>query len=165
MKYIAKIENQEFTVEIIDEKHAVVNGEVREINFESIRGHSTFSLLVDGKSYEANIYQENGEWEVLMRGRRYSVQVDDERERQLRAAAGASRPPKGDFYLKSPMPGLVVQIPVQEGQEIEEGDVLLILESMKMQNELKSPRAGVVSRILVTPNENVERKQTLLSVK
>ncbi|MEA2007674.1 MAG: acetyl-CoA carboxylase biotin carboxyl carrier protein subunit [Chloroflexota bacterium] len=164
MKYIATINNQEHTVEIIDESHAAVNGKVHEINFEPVRGHLIFSLLVDGKSYEANIYQENGGWEVLMRGRHYSVQVDDERERQLKAAAGASRLPKGAFHLKSPMPGLVVQIPVKEGQEVEKGDVLLILESMKMQNELKSPRAGVISRILVTLSENVERKQTLLSV-
>jgi len=62
------------------------------------------------------------------------------------------------------MPGLVVSIPVQEGQAIEKDDVLLVLESMKMQNELKSPRAGVVTRIRVEAGDSVEQKQTLLSV-
>jgi biotin carboxyl carrier protein len=70
----------------------------------------------------------------------------------------------GEFLLKSPMPGLVVAIPVEEGQEVKKGQVLLILESMKMQNELKAPRDGVVHRIKVKTGETVEQRQTLLSV-
>jgi biotin carboxyl carrier protein len=62
------------------------------------------------------------------------------------------------------MPGLVIAIPVVEGQEVKKGQVLLILESMKMQNELKSPRDGKISRIRVKPGESVEQKQALLSV-
>ena len=62
------------------------------------------------------------------------------------------------------MPGLVVAIPVEEGQEIKKGQVILILESMKMQNELKSPRDGTIGRIRVRPGESVEQRQTLLSV-
>ncbi len=164
MNYIANIDDQEFAIEIISESRVTINGEAHEINFEAIGGALTYSLLVDGKSYEANIYQENGGWEVLMRGVRYSVLVDDERERLLRAAAGASPTQQGPYHLQAPMPGLVVEIPVHEGQEVEEGDVLLILESMKMQNELKSPRAGVVSQVLVAQKENVEQRQRLLSV-
>ena len=66
--------------------------------------------------------------------------------------------------MKAPMPGLVIAVPVDEGQEIKKGQVLLILESMKMQNELKSPRDGKVSRIKVKPGASVEQKQALLSV-
>ena len=61
------------------------------------------------------------------------------------------------------MPGLVVAIPVEEGQEVKKGQVLVILESMKMQNELKAPRDGVVERIKVRAGESVEQKQTILS--
>ena len=70
----------------------------------------------------------------------------------------------GEYHLKAPMPGMVVSIPVEEGQEIEQGQVLVLLESMKMQNELKSPRDGSVGRIRVKPGESVEQRQTLLSV-
>ncbi|MBT7069594.1 MAG: acetyl-CoA carboxylase biotin carboxyl carrier protein subunit, partial [Anaerolineae bacterium] len=77
---------------------------------------------------------------------------------------GSGPAQSGEYYLKAPMPGLVIDIPVTDGQEIAEGDVLLILESMKMQNELKAPRAGVISRIKVAVGESVERRQTLLSV-
>ena len=62
------------------------------------------------------------------------------------------------------MPGLVVAIPVEEGQPVQKGQVILILESMKMQNELKSPRDGTMGRVRVKTGETVEQKQTLLSV-
>jgi biotin carboxyl carrier protein len=62
------------------------------------------------------------------------------------------------------MPGLVVSIPVAEGDVVEKGQVILILESMKMQNELKSPKEGTISRIRVKPGETVEQRQALLSV-
>jgi biotin carboxyl carrier protein len=90
--------------------------------------------------------------------------VEDEREKRLRAAAGGGVAESGEFHLKAPMPGLVVTIPVEEGQQVKKGQVLLILESMKMQNELKSPRDGTVNRIKVKAGESVEQKQPLLSV-
>jgi biotin carboxyl carrier protein len=62
------------------------------------------------------------------------------------------------------MPGLVVTIPVTEGQFVNRGQVILILESMKMQNELKAPRDGTIGRLRVRPGETVEQKQTLLSL-
>jgi biotin carboxyl carrier protein len=62
------------------------------------------------------------------------------------------------------MPGLVVAVSVSEGQQVEKGQVLVILESMKMQNELKSPHAGKVERIKVNAGETVEQRQLLLSV-
>ncbi|MDD2923134.1 MAG: acetyl-CoA carboxylase biotin carboxyl carrier protein subunit, partial [Anaerolineales bacterium] len=61
-------------------------------------------------------------------------------------------------------PGLIVAVPVEEGHEVKKGQVLLILESMKMQNELKAPRDGVMGRIRVKAGESVEQKQTLLSM-
>jgi biotin carboxyl carrier protein len=99
-----------------------------------------------------------------LRGTLYELQVEDERERRLRASMGAGPVEYGEFHLRSPMPGLVVAIPVEEGQAVHKGDVLVILESMKMQNELKSPRDGKVSRVRIQPGDNVEQKETLLSV-
>ena len=83
---------------------------------------------------------------------------------RLRAAAGGRVAETGEYHLRAPMPGLVVAIPVAEGQAVKKGEVILILESMKMQNELKSPRDGTIGRIRVRPGESVEQKQTLLSV-
>jgi len=164
MKYITTVEDEQYLVEIIDEKHVSVDGKIYNVDFESVSGQPVFSLIVDGKSHEAYVQEGDENWQVLMRGRLYPVKVEDEREKRLRAAAGGGVAETGEFHLKAPMPGLVIAIPVVEGQEVKKGQVLLILESMKMQNELKSPRDGKISRIKVKPGESVEQKQALLSV-
>lgn len=161
-KYFAEIEGVEYQIEILSDKRVVINGEPYEFDFQGLRQHLSYSLLLEGKSFEINIYQENGVWEVLLRGNQYSVQVEDERERRLRMATGQVSKQEGKIILQAPMPGLVIEIPVKEGQKVDEGDVLLVLESMKMQNELTAPQAGRITRIQAKVNAHVERKQVLL---
>ncbi len=164
MKYIATIDDKDYVVEIGDDKNISLNGQTCEIDFASVSDQPIFSLLINGKSYEAFVYPQDDEWQVLLLGRLYSVRVEDEREKRLRAAAGGKAVERSEFHLKAPMPGLVVAVPVQEGQQVGKGDVLVILESMKMQNELKSPRDGVVARLRISVGDSVEQSQTLLSV-
>ncbi len=164
MRYITTVEGRQFLVEIMDEKHVSVDGKVYEVDFESVSDQPVYSLIVDGKSHEAYAAQGEDNWQVLLRGRLYPVMVEDEREKRLRSAVGGGVAESGEFLLRAPMPGLVVAIPIEEGQAIKKGQVLLILESMKMQNELKSPRDGMVGRVRVKAGETVEQKQTLLSV-
>jgi biotin carboxyl carrier protein len=163
MKYITTIDGKEFSVEILDDKHVRINDQVIEVDFESVSGQPVYSLIIGGKSYEAYIYPDEKDWQVLLRGRLFHAVVEDEREKRLRAA-GSKVAEGGEFHLKAPMPGLVVAIPVEEGQAVKQGQVLLILESMKMQNELKAPRDGTVARVRVKAGETVEQKQNLLNV-
>ena len=164
MKYIATTNEEEFEIEIIDEENLKIKGTPRQVDFEAISGQPVFSLILDGKSYEAFVYQEDNEWKVLLRGNLYTVLVEDEREKRLRAASGSSIAQASEFHLKAPMPGIIVSIPVELNQDVKAGDTLLILESMKMQNELKSPRDGKVTQILVQAGNSVEKKQTLMSI-
>lgn len=164
MKYITTIDNKEFEIEIVDERHIRIGERLLEVNFESVSGQPVFSLILDGKSYESFVYQGEEDWEVLIRGRQYQVKIEDEREKRLKAAAGGGVIEGGEFLLKAPMPGLVVSILIEEGQEVKKGQVMLILESMKMQNELKAPRDGILGRVRVKAGESVEQRQTLLSV-
>ena len=164
MKYVATIEEREYLIEIIDERHIRVGDRLLEVDFESVGGQPVFSLIVDGKSYESFVYQGDDSWQVLLHGRLFPVLVEDEREKRLRFAAGSTIAEGAEFHLRAPMPGLIVSVNVEEGQIIEKGQVLAILESMKMQNELKAPRAGTVGRIRVKAGETVERKQSLLTV-
>ncbi|GAB4486413.1 MAG: hypothetical protein Fur0016_13890 [Anaerolineales bacterium] len=163
MKYLTTIEEKEFSVEILDEKHIRVNEKVLEVDFMAVSGQPVYSLLIGGKSYEAYVYPEEKDWQILLRGRQYQAVVEDEREKRLKRAGEISAE-SSEFHLKAPMPGLVVSIPVEEGQHVKKGQVLVILESMKMQNELKSPRDGTAHRIRIKPGESVEQRQTLLSV-
>ena len=164
MKYVTTIDGKEFAVEVIDDRHVSVNGKILDVDFESVSGQPVYSLIIDGKSYEGYVYPDEENWQVLLRGRLYQATVEDEREKRLRATAGGNVAESGEFKLKAPMPGMVVAIPVEEGQVITKGQVLVILESMKMQNELKSPSDGTVSRIRVKAGETVEMKQTLMNV-
>jgi biotin carboxyl carrier protein len=164
MKYITSINDTEFVIEIIDDHHVSVNGKTYQIDFGAVSGQPVYSVLLDGKSHEAYVRENEEFWQVLLRGRLYPAKVEDEREKRLRAAAGGGVADSGEFNLKAPMPGLVVAVPVSEGEEVKKGQVLIILESMKMQNELKSPRDGVINRVKVKAGESVEQKQALLSV-
>jgi biotin carboxyl carrier protein len=165
MKYITTVGDQEFTIEILGENQVNVNGKVYEIDYQNISGQPVYSLLVNGGSFLGHVYDgDEDALQVLLRGTLYEVFVEDEREKRLRAAAGGGAADSGEFVLKAPMPGLVVKVPVEEGAEVSQGDVLLILESMKMQNELKAPRDGTVNRVLVKAGDSVEQRQTLLSL-
>jgi biotin carboxyl carrier protein len=164
MKYVTTIGDQQYLIEILDEDHVVVDDQVFEVDFDSISDQPVHSMIVDGRSYEAYVYPSDEGWQVLLHGKLYPAVVEDEREKRLRAAAGSMVAERGEFHLRAPMPGLVVSIPVAEGQEVKPGDVLIVLESMKMQNELKSPRSGTIMRLRVKAGDSVEQHQTLLSV-
>jgi biotin carboxyl carrier protein len=164
MKYVTTIDNREYIIEILDEHHVVVDGATYRVDFESVSGQPVHSLLVNDKSYEAYVYPSDEGWQVLLHGTLYQLNVEDEREWRLRASMGGGPAEYGEFHLRSPMPGMIVAVPVEEGQEVKKGDVLVILESMKMQNELKSPRAGTISRVRVKPGDNVEQRETLVSI-
>lgn len=165
MKYITTIGDKEYTVEVLGPRQVSVNDKIYDVDFQSISGQPVFSLLVNGGSYQAAVFPgDEDALQVLMRGTLYIATVEDERERRLKSAGGSGTAASGEFVLRAPMPGLIIKIPVAENQEIKKGDVLVILESMKMQNELKSPRDGKVARIQVKTSDSVEQRQIILSV-
>jgi biotin carboxyl carrier protein len=164
MKYVTTIENREYNVDILDEHHVNVDGVMYQVDFMSVGDQPVYSLIVNGTSVEAHIYPNEDNWQILFHGTLFTASVEDEREKRLRAALAGRVAEHEDYHLKAPMPGMVISIPVQEGQVIKKGDVLVVLESMKMQNELRSPRDGKVIRVRVKAGERVEQKETLLSV-
>ncbi len=164
MQYHTTIDEQEYQIEILDDRHVRIGDVVHEMDFVSISGQPVYSLIIDGKSFEAYVYPEDEYWQVLLVGRQYCVKVVEEREARLNQSR--TNPPVSgkEYSLKAPMPGMVISIPVKEGQRVDKGDILLVLESMKMQNELRSPRAGVVTLVRAKTGETVEQKQLLLSL-
>jgi len=164
MKYITTINGHEYIVDIIDEHKVSIDGVTFQIDFIPVGDQPVYSLVVNGQSFDAHVYPNEDAWQVLFRGSLFTAYVEDEREKRLRAALAGKVAQHADFHLKAPMPGMVVSIPVQEGQVVRKGDVLVILESMKMQNELRSPRDGKVVRVRVETGDRVEQKETMLSV-
>lgn len=164
MKYYATIEGKTFEIEINQLGELCIDGECVEVDFQSIGGGSIYSLLLGNASYEALVEARDDCYEVLVQGTLYRVFVQDERMRRLARATRGFVPPSGEIAIKAPMPGLVTDVPVQEGQPVDEGSVLVVLESMKMENELKAPRAGVVSQVRVQSGQSVEQNETLMAV-
>lgn len=164
MKYITTVDDETYEIEINEAGEIRVDGERLPADFMAVAEQSVYSLLLDNHSFEAHISPGPAGLEVLLRGQRYNVEVEDERSRLLRRVGGAEAGPSGTFQLKAPMPGMVLAVPVEEGQEVAKGDDLIILESMKMQNELKSPRDGIVTRVRVQPGDSVQQNAVLIVV-
>ncbi|HEX4578021.1 MAG TPA: biotin/lipoyl-containing protein [Edaphobacter sp.] len=99
---------------------------------------------------------------VVIGGRRYGFEVDDPRSLQGRRGAGAGT--EGPRPVKAPMPGRVVRLLVEVGDEVAEGQGMVVIEAMKMQNELKSPKAGRVARIGVAVGDTVGSGDVLVVV-
>ena len=165
MKYATTLNGKTYLIEINDDRRIIVDGVEYAVDFDTVSGQPVYSLILDGHSYEAYVQETEDGWQVLLRGDLYTVNVEDEREKRLRAAAGSLMgQASGEFNLKAPMPGLIVAVPVSEGQVVKQGDILVILESMKMQNELKCPRDGTVTRVKVKEKDSVEQNQVLVTV-
>lgn len=162
MKYIAEVDDQEFASEILDEHHIRFGEEILEVDLAAVSGQPLYSLIVNGESYEGYVYPEERGWQVLLLGRAYSIIIEDEREKRLRTREAISPDLGREFILKSPMPGLAVSVPIKEDQIVKKGEILLILESMKMQNELRAPFAGNIVRLKVKAGDTVQQKQILL---
>ncbi|MBE3087595.1 MAG: biotin/lipoyl-binding protein [Chloroflexi bacterium] len=164
MKYIAEVDGLEFPVEILDEHHIRFGKEILEVDLAAVSGQPLYSLIVNGESFEGYVYPNEGGWQVLLLGRSYSVNIEDEREKRLRTSEAGLASLGREFTLKAPLPGLAVAVPVSEGQQVEKGQILVILESMKMQNELRAPYAGTVARLRIKTGESVQQKQILLNL-
>jgi len=163
VKYITTINDRKFEIEITNDGRLIVNGQPREIDFLPL-GETLYSLIMQTNSHEVVVEQREGEVEVLIGGHLFSGRVMDERAQLMASRRGGGFTETGEITIRAPMPGLVVAIPVTEGQEVAAGQTVVILESMKMQNELKSPRAGIVQRVSVEPGQSVEQKKILITI-
>ena len=164
MKYAATIGEKTYRVEVLDDRHILLDGKPFEVDFTAIDSQPVFSLLINGRSLEADAVPMEDGWKVLLHGNMFDVRVEDEQAIRARGLARSVGDAGGEFQLRSPMPGLVVGIPVAAGETVAKGAALVILESMKMQNELRSPKDGTVQEIRVEPGQTVEQNQVLVVI-
>lgn len=164
MKYEVTVGESTYTVEINEQGQVLLDGEPVEVDFNAVGESGLVSLLVDNESFEALLERGEQDWHVLLAGNLYDVSVVDERSKLLRSRATSMVPDSGEVAIRAPMPGLVVALRVELGQAVAAGDNVAILESMKMENEIKAPRAGTVERIDVAAGDSVEQGQILVVI-
>ena len=164
MKYVVLLDGQTIEVEV-DGDRVTVDGRSHSATLGLIPGTPLRQLLIDGRPLTLSVEAiGRGRWVLTPKGERWEMEVLDERTRHIRSLAGGGNQRRAAGALKAPMPGLVVRIQVEPGQEVEAGAPLVVLEAMKMENELKAPGPAVIKAIRVQQGEAVEKGQVLLEL-
>jgi biotin carboxyl carrier protein len=129
-----------------------------EVDFVEAGRHFA-SLLIDGRSYEVGVLKRDGVYAVVLSGEAVEVRLQD----ASRSATGVSRPGgDGPASVVAPMPGRIVRVLARPGQEVKAGAGLVVMEAMKMENELRAPGPGRVTAIRVEAGQAVEKGEVLL---
>ena len=165
MGYIAIINDEEVAVSVDNDGsgRTVVTVGDREVTADVYWTQSDLvSLIIDGRSYQVDIHSEKDSHNILVEGERFEFDLFDERQALLKSSAALGT--EGVQEIKASMPGRIVKLLVAEGEEVQDGDGLLVVEAMKMENEIKSPKVGVVKKIAVKEGANVEAGELLIVV-
>jgi biotin carboxyl carrier protein len=165
MRYTAIINEKKYEIQIGPNNSVIVNGEPHIVDFRTIEGNSLYSLLIDNLSWEALVERTGDEYRVSIDGDLHVVNVEDERTRKMAKADAGPPAAQGEVSVKAPMPGLVRSITVNVGDQVKAKQGVVILEAMKMENELRSPRQGIVKEIRVKPGDKVVQGQALVVIK
>ena len=126
----------------------------------ALTSRDVMSVLVGGDAYEVKRERSlQGELHLVIGGARYAVDVQDPRSLRTRRSAGGAE--AGPQKITAPMPGKIVRVIVAVGDEVEVGQGVIVMEAMKMQNELKSPKDGKVQKVLTSEGSTVNPGDTL----
>jgi acetyl/propionyl-CoA carboxylase alpha subunit len=163
MKYIAEIEGR--TLEItLDDGRVEIAGQTFDYDVQQGGRPEHYSLILDGKSYQIWMEPNGRCMRVHLVGFDYDVCLEDERAHRLRQLAAPEVTAHDAGLIAAPMPGLVVKILVEPGQGVNKGQGLVLVEAMKMENEIRSPLAGVVKEVKVRPKQAVEKGEVLIII-
>ena len=125
----------------------------------------TYHIIYNHKNFVVTIHNadaENKEMEIDVNGRMYTVKIKNERDLLISKMGMSSRAAKKVSVLKAPMPGLITDIKVKEGEHVITGQPLVILKAMKMENVLRSPGELTISKVLVERDQKVEKDSAIL---
>lgn len=159
--YYVTVNGIEHQVTIKSDGTVEHNGMPVNIDFQ-VAGGGTHSLLLDAASVKTILHGNNGEYTIFANGHQLEVTVESERTRLLKKYDHVGRSGHRKTEIHAPMPALVVKIEVSVGDEVEPGQGLIILEAMKMENEIKAHDRGKVKEIRVTKGTAVEKGELLM---
>lgn len=165
MKYVATLDGAEHQLEVEELAAHALRLKIGERQFEvdvHRVGPWSYSILLDNRSFDFEIVREGDELVVASRGGATRVTLADAARRSRHP--GARPAAVGKAMLKAMMPGRVVNVLVELGDEVAAQQGLLVVEAMKMENELKAPKAGKIVELKVKPGQTVEKGELLLVV-
>jgi len=165
VKYFVTVNGRDHEVELVERLgrlSVAVDGVALDVDYEEVDLLGQVALLANGRSWGMSIEGDGNRIAATIAGHLYEVHIEDERERAAHAAEREAAGRGG--VIESVMPGVVVELLVQVGDRVEAGQPLLILEAMKMQNEIAANVAGVVAALHVTRGQAVESGARLVAV-
>lgn len=163
--YTIKVNGTEIDVQIDIRNGVSIHGRPGyEIDWVEI-DVNRYSLLINGKSFSMTLERSaNGAYIANFNGKEYHCTVEDERSKRLREFISDISAADGPVEITAPMPGMVIDIAVQKGDSVVEKQALVVLEAMKMENEIRSVAKGKIGKIYVQPGQAVEKGQSLMTI-
>ena len=170
MRYFVHLGSR--TIEVaVEGGRVVVDGAAFDAHLAAIPGTPLHHLLLAGESWTVAVQPLAGlgegggaRWALGAVGERIEVEAVDERTREIQSLTGRKAAGPSGGVVRAPMPGLVVRVEVTEGQQVGAGAPLVVVEAMKMENELRAPRPGRVEKVHVRPGTPVDKGAVLVTL-
>ena len=165
MKYFVRVDGEEHEV-VLDGEGVHLDGEDVVARVDEVDGTPVRMVTVGDEVHRVVLRRgaSRGLYTIWLDGFRFEVEALDERARAIRELSGASAGASGPAPLKAPMPGLIVRVNVQVGDAVQAGQGLVVMEAMKMENELRAQAAGKVRSIVVSPGTAVAKGALLIEL-
>jgi len=176
MRFIADVDDQTHTIEVDDHgrddgKYSMMVDGRQYVVDAALMPSQIVSMLIDNHSYDVDVDKVgdgsdtlDGRMQVRVRGRVVRLDILDERRRKMREAATAHLGGAGTAKIESPMPGKIVRVLVKEGEAVKQGQGLIVVEAMKMENELKAPKDGTISNLAIKEGQAVNGGALLCTI-
>jgi pyruvate carboxylase subunit B len=165
LKYFVRLNGEEHEV-VLDGAGVHIDGEDVAARVDELEGTPVRMVTIGEQVHRVVVRRggQRGHYTLWLDGHRFDVEALDERARTIRELAGNTAGPSGPAPLKAPMPGLIVRINVQVGDAVQAGQGLVVMEAMKMENELRATAAGKVKAVVVSTGTAVEKGALLIEL-
>ncbi len=163
-EFIVSLNDKKKTIEIIDDRHLKINGKIFSNEFYPL-SNNAYILKLNNKFYEVSVKKnEKNHYNILINNSIFDAVVRNKLEEEAAKIIEQKHKRLQKLEIKAPMPGMVISIKKSSGEETQSGETVIILEAMKMENEIRSPIAGVIKNIFVDEGTAVEKGTLLFSI-
>lgn len=164
--YYVGLKEGESKVEISGRRGSIfdvkIDGKLRQVDF--VEAENSYSLIVDGKSYEIDCEKSKNGYDIWMGGNYFQVSVLSEAQKRIQLSKKGKKS-GGPQIIETEMPGKIVLVKKIKGETVKKGETVVVLEAMKMQNEILSPKDGTIEEMYVKDAQMVEASDKLFKIK
>jgi biotin carboxyl carrier protein len=164
VKYKVAVCNRSYEIEVDHDRLVRVDGHPLYVDLEQVGGLPVYSLTLDDAGYVLFVEEGQGKYQVEVQGRVFPVEVRLQRPHLTRRRTPCPREGEECFAITAPLAGRLVSLLAVVGARVETGEIVAIVESMKMQMELKAPESGLVQAVYGPPGRNVSQGESLVSL-